>query len=81
MLRTTLISILLFLFVAGAFAQQDYTDQLKQLTQLTDSKQYREAIHGYQALEAQPGTPAWLKAASEYEIAEIYARCAITTPP
>jgi hypothetical protein len=33
----------------------------------------REAIHGYHALEAQPGTPGWLKAASEYEIAEIYA--------
>ena len=52
-------------FVGGAFAQadrRDYTDVLLKLTELTDNKQYNEAIDGYRRLEAQPGTPAWLKA-------------------
>ena len=35
------------------------------LTELTGNKQYREAIDGYKRLEAQPGTPGWLKAACE----------------
>lgn len=75
MLRTTLLSILLFSFPACASAQtrrEDYTDQLMKLTELTDNKQYREAINGYKRLQAQPGTPGWLKAASEYEVAELY---------
>ena len=75
MFRTALISIFMFSFLAGTLARsqrQDYTDQLMRLTLLTDNKQYREAINGYKSLEAQPGTPGWLKAASEYEIAEIY---------
>ena len=75
MFRTALISIFLFSFLAGAFAQterQDYTDQLIKLIELTDNKQYSEAINGYKGLQAQPGTPGWLKAASEYEIAELY---------
>jgi tetratricopeptide (TPR) repeat protein len=75
MSRAALLSILGFLLLAGALAQtgrQDYTDQLTKLIELTDNKQYREAIYGYKRLEAQPGTPGWLKAASEYEIAELY---------
>jgi tetratricopeptide (TPR) repeat protein len=75
MFRTALISIFLFSFLAGAPArsqQQDYTDQLMTLTELTDSKRYREAINDYKRLQAQPGAPGWLKAASEYEIAELY---------
>ena len=75
MFRTALISIFMFSFMAGTPARsqrQDYTDQLMQLTVLTDNKQYREAINGYKSLQAQPGTPGWLKAASEYEMAELY---------
>ena len=75
MLRTVLISIFIVSFLAGAAAQtgpQDYTDQLMKLVQLTDNKQYREAIIAYRSLEAQLGTPGWLRAASEYEIAELY---------
>jgi hypothetical protein len=75
MFRTALISIFLFSFLAGAPARsqrQDYTDQLMKLTELTDNKQYREAINGYKRLQAQPGTPVWLKAACEYEIAELH---------
>ncbi len=75
MLRTTFISIFLFSCLAGAApqaAQQDYTTELLKLSELTDSKQYREAISGYKNLQAQPGTPSWLKAATEYEIAELY---------
>jgi tetratricopeptide (TPR) repeat protein len=75
MFRTTLISIILFSLLAGTpvlAAQQDYTEQLIKLTQLSDNEQYREAIDGYKSLQAQPGTPGWLKAACEYEIAELY---------
>jgi hypothetical protein len=75
MLRTALISISLFSLLAGApvlAAQQDYTDQLIKLTQLSDNEQYREAIDGYRRLPAQPGAPGWLKSASEYAIAELY---------
>ena len=76
MFRISLISIFLVLLLTGAHvlgAQQDYIDQLIQLTELTDNQQYREAIDGYRKLQAQPGAPAWLKAGSEYEIAELYA--------
>ena len=62
-------------FLAGAAAQtgrQDYTDLLLRLTELTDNKQYNKAIEGYRRLQAEPGTPGWLKAASEYEVAELY---------
>lgn len=75
MLRTLLISIFIVSFVAATAAQtgrQDYTDQLMKLVQLIDNKQYRDAIIGYRNLEAQPETPEWLRAASEYEIAELY---------
>jgi len=76
MFRISLISSLFVLLLAGAHvlrAQQDYTDHLIRLTELTDNQQYREAINGYKRLQTQPGAPAWLKAASEYEIAELYA--------
>jgi len=75
MFRIALISIFLFSFLAGptkVAAQQDFTDQLITLVQLTDNQQYREAIDGYRRLEAESGTPAWLKAGCEYEIAELY---------
>ena len=76
MFRAVLISILLPLFLAGptqAQSQlQDYIDQLIRFGTLTDNKEYREAINGYKRLQAQPATPGWLKAASEYEIAELY---------
>ena len=77
MLRTLLISIFLVSSLTAAAAQtrrQDYTDQLTKLVQLTDNKQYRDAIIGYRNLEAQPETPGWLRAASEYEIAELYGK-------
>ncbi len=76
MSRVTFIAILLFSAVAGVFAQteqQDYTSQLLKLTTSTDKRQYREAIEGYKLLEAQPGTPGWLKAACEFEMAELHA--------
>ena len=76
MFRISVISILLLSLLAGARlagAQQDYIDQLIKLTELSDNQQYREAINGYKKLESQPGTPGWLKAGSEYEIAELYA--------
>ncbi len=75
MFFAVLISIFLFSFLAAAPARtqrQDYTDQLMKLTELTDNNQYREAISGYRRLEAQPGAPGWLKAACEYEVAELY---------
>src|ERR1041384_4989481 len=75
MFRISVISIFLFLLLIGAplaVAQQDYIDQLIKLSELSSSQQYREAINGYKRLESQPGAPDWLKAASEYEIAELY---------
>jgi hypothetical protein len=70
MFRISVMSIVLFSLLVGA--QQDYIDQLIKLTQLSDNQQYREAINGYKKLESQPGAPDWLKAGSEYEIAELY---------
>src|SRR5689334_14344813 len=75
MFRTALILIVLVSLLTGAAAQaerRDYTDQLIKLAELTGNKQYREAINGYKNLEAQPGTPAWLKAGCDYEMAELY---------
>jgi len=76
MFRISVISIFLFSLLVGArlaHAQQDYGDQLIKLAELGNNKQYREAINGYKRLESQPATPDWLKAGSEYEIAELYA--------
>jgi len=75
MSRIALISILSFLLLANAplaAAQQDYVSELRQLIDLTDNQQYREAIAGYEKLQAQSGSPGWLKAGAEYEIAELY---------
>ena len=73
MLRISVMLIVLFLLVVGVCAQQDYVDRLMKLSELTSNQQFREAIDGYKRLEAEPGTPEWLKAGSEYEIAELYA--------
>ena len=76
MFRISVISICLIALLVGArmaHAEQDYVDQLMKLTELSDNQQYREAINGYKTLESQPGAPGWLKAGSEYEIAELYA--------
>ena len=76
MLRVALFSFFLLLFLPGVRAQtqrQGYTDELFRLYQLDENnKQYREAIDGYKSLQAQPGVPGWLKAGTEYEIAELY---------
>ena len=75
MFRISLVSILSVLLLTGVAihaAQQDYVDQLLKLSELSSSQQYREAINGYKKLESQPGAPQWLKAGSEYEIAELY---------
>lgn len=75
MFRISLTSIFLILLLVGArlaAAQQDYIDQLIKLSELSSNQQYREAINGYKKLESQPAAPDWLKAGSEYEIAELY---------
>ena len=75
MLRAALFSFFLLSLMAGVPAQtqrQGYTDELMRLYQLDDNKQYREAIDGYKSLQAQPAAPGWLKAGTEYEIAELY---------
>jgi tetratricopeptide (TPR) repeat protein len=77
MFRISFVSIFLFslLVARGIQANQpDYIDQLLKLAELTDNQQYREAINGYKRLESQPDAPEWLKAGSEYEIAELYAQ-------
>ncbi len=76
MFRISLISIFYFSLLASGTAQtaqQDYVDQLTKLSDLSSNQRYREAINGYKRLESQPGAPEWLKAGSEYEIAELYA--------
>lgn len=75
MFRISMISIFFVLFLTGAVvlsAQQDYIDQLIKLSELSSNQQYRDAINGYKSLESQPGAPRWLKAGSEYEIADLY---------
>ena len=69
MLRISVILIVLFTFLAGARvkgAQHDYIDRLMRLSELTTNQQFRDAINGYKKLEAEPGTPEWLKAGCEY---------------
>lgn len=74
MFRLSLMSIFLFSFLAGALvvsAQQDYVDQLIQLTELTANQQYREAINRYKKLESQPGnngSSQWIVAGSSTRI-------------
>jgi tetratricopeptide (TPR) repeat protein len=76
MFRAALISIVLLSFLVGVTRSQSqlqgYIDHLIRLGQLTDNKEYREAINDYKSLQAQSTTPSWLKAASDYEIAELY---------
>jgi hypothetical protein len=75
MFRAAFLAPVLSAVLVSVFAQtepQDLIGQLHKLTLLTDNKQYREAIEGYRLLAAQPGTPGWLKAACEYETAELY---------
>jgi hypothetical protein len=75
MFRISLTAIFLVLLLTGAplhGQQQDYVDQLLKLSELSSNQQYREAINGYKRLESQPGAPQWLKAGSEYEIAELF---------
>ena len=81
MFRISVMSIFLFLLLIDAplaGAQEDYSDQLIKLSELSSNQQYREAINGYKRLESQPGAPDWLKAGSEYEIAELYAQLSET---
>ena len=76
MFRAALISIFLLSLLAGVTRAQtsleNYIDELIRLGELTDNKEYQEAITVYKRLQAQPATPGWLKAASEYEMAELY---------
>jgi hypothetical protein len=76
MLRAALILVFLLSLPAGTTRAQtvieDYIDELIRLGELTDKKEYREAITVYKRLQAQPATPGWLKAASDYEMAELY---------
>ena len=81
MTRISVMSIFLFLLLIDAplaGAQEDYSDQLIKLSELSSNQQYREAINDYKRLESQPGAPDWLKAGSEYEIAELYAQLSET---
>lgn len=65
---------LLILFLGPALGSQDFTDELTRLIELTDNKRFKEAIEGYRHLLNRPASPRWLKAGSQYEIAELYAR-------
>jgi hypothetical protein len=64
----------LVLAFATISAGQNYTAELTRLSELTSAKEFRQAIDGYKKLAADASSPAWLKAASHYEIAELYAR-------
>ena len=64
----------LLLLLPPALVSQDFTDELTRLIELTDKARFAEAIEGYRRLANQPASPRWLKAASQYEIAELYAR-------
>jgi hypothetical protein len=74
MFRRARVGAFMFFMLASADgAAQDYVGPLTALSQLGSNGQYREAIAGYQKLQAQPGTPAWLKASAELEIADLHA--------
>jgi hypothetical protein len=75
MVRTALISVVLVSAVAGAVRaapQPDYVGPLTKLSQLASDGEFRKAIAGYKELQAQAGTPAWLRAAADFEIADLY---------
>ena len=64
----------LILLFSPTIAVQDFTAELTKLIELADSQRLAEAIDGYRRLANQPAAPRWLKAGSQYEIAELYAR-------
>jgi hypothetical protein len=69
------------LFLLSGFASaQDYTAELTRLIELADKNELRQAIAGYQKLAGDSGSPQWLKAASQYEIAELYAKLGDAQP-
>jgi len=70
LMPATLLALLAWTRVPAA--APDYVDQLTKLSQLASDGQYQQAIGGYQALQAQAGTPSWLRAASEFEIADLH---------
>ena len=72
--RRSLIVVGFLLLIAPLMASQDLTDELTKLIELTDNGRFAEAIEGYRRLYNQPTSPQWLKAGSQYEIAELYAR-------
>jgi hypothetical protein len=75
MFRNILVSATLLALLAWTrvpAAANDYVDELKKLSQLSSDGQYQQAITGYRALQAQAGTPGWLRAASEFEIADLH---------
>jgi len=65
---------LALLVVLPAAASQDFTDELTTLIELTDNKRFAEAIDGYRRLLNRSTSPRWLKAGSQYEIAELHAK-------
>jgi hypothetical protein len=65
---------LVVLVLLPTAAAQDFTDELITLIELTDNKRFTEAIEGYRRILNRSGSPRWLKAGSQYEIAELYAR-------
>lgn len=68
-----LVALLLAVLPAQA-AAADYTQQLTALVELTDAGQIAAAIAGYERLASDPASPGWLRAGSQYEIAELDAR-------
>jgi hypothetical protein len=70
LISATLLALLAWTRVCAA--APDYIDELTRLSQLASDGQYQQAIEGYQALQAQAGTPNWLRAASEFEIADLH---------
>ena len=65
---------LVFIGFLSTAVSQDFTDELTALIELADNKRYAEAIDGYRRLLNRSASPQWLKAGSQYEIAELYAR-------
>lgn len=72
--RSRVLVFAFLLLLARVSGSQDLTDELTTLIQLTDNGRFAEAIKGYQRLANRPTAPRWLKAGSQYEIAELYGR-------
>jgi hypothetical protein len=62
------------LVLSWGFVSQDFTDELTRLIELVDNNELTEAIEGYRRLASQAASPPWLKASSQYEMAELHAR-------